>query len=196
MPTFATVKEYLAALPADRRREVEAVRAAIREGLHPDIREEISYNMIGYVIPHSVYPPGYHCDPKLPLPVAALAAQKHAISLYNMAIYGDADLLGWFTAAWKASGKKLDMGKSCVRFKAASDAPLHVITQCFKKIDPRGYIAKYEQNLAQGKSTKKKVARTATTAGKTVAKGRAKADAKSSGGTKRKPAKRASVGKR
>lgn len=158
MPNFATVKEYLAALPPERRREIEAVRAAIREGLHEQIREEISYNMIGYVIPHSVYPPGYHCNPKLPLPVAALAAQKHAISLYNMAIYGDPELLAWFVAAWKATGKKLDMGKSCVRFKAAADAPLSVITQCFKKINPKAYIAQYERNLASGKTTKKKVA--------------------------------------
>src|SRR5690349_6162694 len=121
-----TVKEYLASLPADRRADVEAVRKVILKNLDRDYREGM-HGMITYCVPHSIYPAGYHCDPKQPLPFAGLAAQKNTISVYLMCVYADGEHAGWFRGAWAKTGKKLDMGKCCVRFKRAEDAALDVI---------------------------------------------------------------------
>src|SRR5882672_4093276 len=112
-----TVEQYLAELPEDRRRAIAAVREVILENLDEDYEEGMQYGMIGYYVPHSVYPAGYHCDPGQPLPFAALASQKNYMSLYLMSLYGAGDHLKWFQQAWKKAGKKLDMGKCCVRFK-------------------------------------------------------------------------------
>ena len=112
----ATVSDYLDSLPADRRAALEAVRKVFRDNLDPAYSEGMSYGMIGYCIPHSVYPAGYHCDPKQPLPYAGLASQKNHMSLYLMCVYGNDgnnDLYRWFTEAWKKTGKKLDMGRAC-----------------------------------------------------------------------------------
>src|SRR3989337_1277487 len=112
-----TVAEYLAELPADRRAAIKAVRAVILKNLDKNYEEGMQYGMIGYCVPHRVYPAGYHCDPKQPLPFAGLASQKNYMSLYLMCNYGETDQLAWFEQAWANAGKKLNMGKCCVRFK-------------------------------------------------------------------------------
>jgi hypothetical protein len=110
-----TVVEYLSELPEERRRAIEAVRAIMLQNLHSHYEEGMQYGMIGYYVPHRVYPAGYHCDPRQPLPFAALGAQKNYLSLYLMCLYGGGDYLSWFQQAWAKTGKKLDMGKSCLR---------------------------------------------------------------------------------
>src|SRR4051794_17304451 len=112
-----TVEQYLSGLTRDRREVLEAVRQVLLENLDQDYEEGMQYGMIGYYVPHRVNPAGYHCDPSQPLPFAGLASQKNHMSLYLMCIYGDPDHSGWFRDAWARTGKKLDMGKSCVRFK-------------------------------------------------------------------------------
>ena len=108
----------------------------------------MSYGMIGYVIPHSLYPAGYHCDPKLPLPFINIASQKNSITLYHMGIYADPKLLKWFTEAHaKASPKKLDMGKSCIRYKKMEDIPFQLYAELVTKISVEDWIARYEKML-------------------------------------------------
>ena len=149
----ATVEEYLASLPEDRREALQAVRKVILKNLDKKIQEGMQYGMIGYYVPHSVYPAGYHCDPKQPLPYAGLASQKNSISLYLMGLYGSPEDDAWFREAWGKTGKKLDMGKSCVRFKKLEDVPLDVIGQAIKRIPAKTYIERYEATLAgRGKS--------------------------------------------
>ena len=137
----ATVEDLLAALPADRRQVVESVRELVDAHLPEGYAEGVQYGMIGWFVPHSIYPPGYHPDPRQPLPYMALAAQKQHFSLYMMGLYvassadGDTADVAWFRDAWKATGKKLDMGKSCVRFKRLDDLPLDVIGQAIAAMD-------------------------------------------------------------
>ena len=107
--TASTIKQFLRALPADRRRTVEAMRTVILENIDTPFAEVVQNGAIGYVVPHSVYPAGYHCDPSQPLPFAGTAAQKHHIGLYPFCIYGDPKFEEWFRAAWLKAGKKLDM---------------------------------------------------------------------------------------
>lgn len=148
-----TVDEYLAELPDDRRAAIQAVRAVIRKNLDKDFEEGMQYGMIGYFVPHRLYPAGYHCDPKQPLPFAGLASQKNYMSLYVMALYGAAgadrpeggsDYEGWFRAAWAKTGKKLDMGKCCIRFKKLDDLALEVIGEAFRRVPAKKYIENYE----------------------------------------------------
>jgi hypothetical protein len=152
----ATVDEYLAALPADRRAVVAAVRQHILDNLDDEYEEGMLYGMIGYYVPHRIYPAGYHCDPKQPLMFAALASQKNYLSLYLMCAYGDAELGKWFRDAWKKSGKKLDMGKSCIRFKKLDDLALDVVAEAIRHVPARKYIEYCE---AVEKSPPKKAAR-------------------------------------
>ena len=119
--TATTVDEYLDGLPPDRREAVSAVRKVILAYLPHGYQECMSYGMIGYVVPHSIYPKGYHCDPKLPLPFANLGSQKNHMALYLMNLYGDSKNEQWFRKAWEGAGKKLDMGKACIRFKRLED---------------------------------------------------------------------------
>jgi hypothetical protein len=149
-----TVKAYLASLPPDRRAAIQAVREVILKNLDKDYEEGMSYGMIGYYVPHSVYPPGYHCDPKQPLPFAGLASQKNHMAVYLMCTYGDSDHAKWFKDAWAKTGKKLDMGKSCVRFKKLDDLALDVIGQSIKKVPAKKYIAACEAGLALAKAGK------------------------------------------
>jgi hypothetical protein len=135
-----TVEAYLAALPEDRRRAIEAVRKVILENLDAGYEEGIRYGMIGYYVPHRVYPAGYHCDPKQPLPFAAVASQKGYMSVYLMCIYGHEVLRSWFEEAWAKAGKKLNMGKSCVRFKKLDDLALDVIGEAIRQVPTRKYI--------------------------------------------------------
>ena len=147
----ATVEQYLAELPEDRRKAIEAVRQVVLKNLDKDYEEGIQYGMIGYFVPHRVYPQGYHCDPKQPLPFAGLASQKNHMSLYLMCIYGGTDHTKWFQEAWAKTGKKLDMGKACVRFKKIDDLALDVIGEAIKRVPAKKFITYCE---AGAKSTK------------------------------------------
>jgi hypothetical protein len=143
----ATVDQYLAALCDDRRQVLQAVRTVILDNLDKDYEEGIQYGMIGYYVPHRVFPAGYHCDPKQPLPFAGLASQKNSMSLYLMCIYGSPEHEQWFREAWLASGRKLDMGKSCVRFRRLDDVALDIIGEAIRRIPARDYIARYQAGL-------------------------------------------------
>lgn len=147
MNTPRNVEEYLAGLPDDRRAALSAVREAIVANLPEGVEEGVQYGMIGYYVPHSVYPPGYHCDPKQPLPFASLAAQKNHMAVYMMSIYSDDALASWFRDAWTRAGKKLDMGKSCIRFKKLEDVPLDVLGEAIGRVSVDEYIARYEEVL-------------------------------------------------
>lgn len=128
-----TVDQYLASLPADRRAVVAAVRETILANLDAGFTEGMSYGMIGYHVPHSLYPAGYHCDPEQPLPYAGLAAQKNYYSVYLFGVYSDPDEARQFERDWKAAGKKLDMGRCCVRFKRLDDVPLDVLAAAIRR---------------------------------------------------------------
>lgn len=145
--TAATVDDYLAALPPERRVIVDALRDVILANLDGGYSEAMQYGMIGYAVPHSVFAPGYHCDPKQPLPFAALASQKNTVSIYLMGLYiggAENDDAKWFRAAWAASGKKkLDMGKSCVRVKKLDDIAFDVIGEAIRRLPAQLYIARY-----------------------------------------------------
>ncbi len=143
----ATVEAYLKSLPAERRVAINAVRQVILANLPMGYEECMSYGMIGYVVPHRLYPAGYHCDPKLPLPYANLASQKHHMALYLMTVYGDPATAQWFRKAWQAAGKKLNMGKCCVRFKKLEDVPLDVVGQVIARVPVANYIARVEKVL-------------------------------------------------
>lgn len=136
----ATVEQYLAELPADRRQPMEAVRQIILENLDADYEEGMQYGMIGYYVPHRVYPAGYHCDPKQPLPFAGLASQKNYMSLYLMCVYGDTPVTAWFRDAWSKTGKKLNMGKACIRFKKLDDLALDCIAELIRRVPAKKYI--------------------------------------------------------
>jgi hypothetical protein len=146
--TAKTVQEYLETLPEDRKSVMKALRETILEYLPEGFAETMTYGMITYVVPHSLYPQGYHCDPKQALPFVSIASQKNHIALYHMGLYGDQALLLWFEERWKQiSSKKLDMGKSCIRFKKPEDVPLKLIGELMAKISPQEWIDVYEQNL-------------------------------------------------
>jgi hypothetical protein len=157
----ATVEAYLAELPADRRAAVEQVRALIRANLDDNFEEGMQYGMIGFYIPHRIYPPGYHCDPKQPLPFAGIASQKNYLSMYLGCVYGDNGVADKFKKAWAATGKKLDMGKACIRFKKPEDLALDVIADTVKSQTAQGYIAYYEAAIKAPRKgpDKKKVAK-------------------------------------
>jgi hypothetical protein len=139
-----TVKQYLAELPPERRQAIQAVREVIRKNLRKGFEEGMQYGMIGYYVPHSVYPAGYHVDSSQPLPFAALASQKNYMSIYLMGLYGDPEQEAWFRETWKATGKKLDMGKSCIRFRKLEDLPLDVIGKTIRRFTAKRYIEQYE----------------------------------------------------
>jgi hypothetical protein len=150
-----SVQAYLRSLPADRRAAISAVRNVILKNLDSSYEEGMQYGMIGYYVPHHVYPRGYHCDPRQPLPMAALASQKNYMSLYLMSVYcGCVDdnasnqHAKWFREAWTKVGKKLDMGKSCIRFKKIGDLPLDLIGEAIRRIPASTYIKFYEASLA------------------------------------------------
>ncbi len=129
-----TVQQYLAELPADRRAAIAAVRAGHSQEPRPGFIEEgMQYGMIGYYVPHRVYPAGYHCDPRQPLPFAGLASQKNYMSLYLMCVYGDRNERSGFARRGRKTGKKLDMGKSCIRFKKLEDLALDVIGEAIRR---------------------------------------------------------------
>ncbi len=151
-----TVAQYLAELPPDRRAAIKAVRAVMRKNLDKGFKEVMAYGMIGYVVPHKLFPAGYHCDPTQPLPYAGLASQKNHMSVYLMCCYGDSKRERWLREEFAKAGKKLDMGKACIRFKKLEDLPLNVIGQAMKNAPLKQYVAAYESTLA--KSGKKRKA--------------------------------------
>ena len=156
----ASVEEYLARLPEDRRTELQTVRETMLNNLDSGYREGLHYGMISYCVPHAIFPPGYHCDPAQPLPFAMLAAQKNHLAVYLMSVYGDADHEKWFRREWAKTGKKLDMGKSCVRFKKAEDLALEVIGESIRRVPAKAYVERYQKVLAQmGKARPKPAAR-------------------------------------
>ncbi len=150
-----TVPEYLAGLPADRRAALEAVRRVILDNLDAGYEEGMQYGMVGYYVPHRLYPAGYHANPSQPLPFVSLASQKGHMALYLMCLYGSPEHEQRFKQRWKASGKKLDMGKSCVRFKKLEDLPLEVIAETIREIPAKQLIASYESALAGYRASKK-----------------------------------------
>ena len=140
--------EYIYELPEDRKQPIMKLRETILENLPDGFEEEMSYGMIGYVVPHSLYPDGYHCDPQLPLPFINIASQKNFIALYHMGIYSDKDLLNWFISEYPKYVKtKLDMGKSCIRFKNTKHIPYELIGELVSKMSAEQWISKYEQAL-------------------------------------------------
>ena len=139
-----TVAQYLAGLPKDRRDALRAVRKVILDNLDAGYAEGMQYGSIGYFVPHSVYPPGYHCDPTQPLPYVGIASQKNYMVIYLFCVYTSEDEQRRFREAWIKTGKKLDMGKSCVRFKKLEDVPLKVVGQAIKKVPVKKFVAFYE----------------------------------------------------
>ena len=143
----ATVKEYLAELPEDRKEAMTQLRETIIKSLPEGFKEQMSYGMITYVVPHSIYPAGYHCDPKQALPFLSIASQKNFVAFYHMGIYAKPDLLQWFTQEYpKHTDAKMDMGKSCVRFKKPDQIPHKLIGQLIKKVTVKDWIKTYEEN--------------------------------------------------
>jgi hypothetical protein len=143
------VEEYLAELPEDRHAAIVAVRETILKNLDEGYEECMQYGMIGYCVPHHVYPAGYHCNPSQPLPFAALASQKNHMAVYLMTIYGGSRDEIWFRNAWAKTGKKLDMGKCCIRFRKLEDLALDVIGEAIRRFPSKKYIEQYESSLRQ-----------------------------------------------
>lgn len=139
-----TVTDYLNELPDDRREAISKLRVVIRKNLPKGLEEGISYGMIGYVVPHKLYPPGYHCDPRQPLPFANLASQKNYMALYLMTAYFQDTVAKVLRDGFQAAGKKLDMGKSCIRFRKLEDLPLDVIAKAVSMVSVKEYIGIYE----------------------------------------------------
>jgi hypothetical protein len=157
-----TVEEYLQGLPADRRAAIGAVRSVMLKHLPDGYAEGMLYGMIGYFVPHSIYPAGYHCDPKLPLMYACLGSQKNHMALHLMCAYGDPASERWLRDEFKAAGKKLDMGKACLRFRKLEDLPLDVIGRFVARVPVKKYIARIEQVVAQRAAGKGKKAKRET----------------------------------
>jgi uncharacterized protein YdhG (YjbR/CyaY superfamily) len=145
---MVTVNDYIESLPEDRKATMQQLREVINANLPEGFNETISYGMIGWVVPHSAYAPGYHCDPKLPLPFLSIASQKNFIAVYHMGIYASKDLLDWFTAEYPKYVKtKLDIGKSCIRFKKPEAIPFNLIGELVAKMNVESWIELYEKNL-------------------------------------------------
>lgn len=141
-----TPEQYLSELTEDRKPIIMKLRQIILENLPDGFKEEMSYGMLGYVVPHSLYPSGYHCNPKLPLPFISLASQKAHIGFYHMGIYANEELLNWFTSEYEKTDikVKLNMGKSCIRFKKEAHIPYKLLGDLIAKMTPQDWIATYE----------------------------------------------------
>ncbi|WP_375326162.1 DUF1801 domain-containing protein [Flagellimonas sp. GZD32] len=142
-----TPEEYLEKLPEERKVAVSQLRETVKKHLPDGFEECINYKMLGYVVPHSIYPNGYHCNPKLPLPFIHIASQKNFVALYHMGIYANPELLDWFVKEYpKHVSNKLDMGKSCIRFKKMDQIPFALIGKLCEKMTPQDWIDLYEIN--------------------------------------------------
>ncbi len=143
-----TVHEILTSLPSDRVEPFNKLHDVILTNLPKGFEAAISYGGLGYVVPHTLYPSGYHCKPIEPLPFAGIASQKHSINFYHMGMYSDPKLLNWFVSEYpKHTKQKLDMGKSCVRFKKLDDIPYTLIGELMKKMSVKDWIDFYETTL-------------------------------------------------
>ncbi|WKD86749.1 hypothetical protein KCTC32516_02127 [Polaribacter huanghezhanensis] len=143
-----TVDEYINQLPEDCKVVLTKLRKVINQNLPKGFVEEINYNMPGYVVPHSLYPKGYHCNTTLPLPFLNIASQKNFVVLYHMGLYANPEICAWFTSEYpKHCKRKLDMGKSCVRFKKMDDIPYELIGELVRKMTPQQWIEMYESKL-------------------------------------------------
>ncbi|SFC07466.1 protein of unknown function (DU1801) [Flagellimonas taeanensis] len=143
-----TPEEYISKVPEERKEAISKLRETLKNNLPKGFEECINYGMIGFVVPHSLYPDGYHCDPKLPLPFANIASQKNFVALYHTAIYADKEIHDWFVNEYpKHVNTKLDMGKSCIRFKNIQNIPYKLIGELCQKMTPQEWIKIYEQNI-------------------------------------------------
>ena len=143
-----TPEEYLDNLPDDRKQAMNQLRKTILDNLPKGFEETLSYGMIGYVVPHSIYPNGYHCNPKLPLPFINIASQKNFIAVYHMGLYSNQKLMNWFVQEYpKHCNTKLDMGKSCIRFKKIDQIPFELIADLSKKVTVKDWIEIYEKSI-------------------------------------------------
>jgi hypothetical protein len=179
-----TVDEYLASIPADRRAAIQRVREVILANLDKGYEEGMQYGMIGYYVPHSIYPAGYHCDPKQPLTYCALASQKNYMSVYLGGLYGDPEHEAWFRKEWSKTGKRLDMGKCCVRFKKLDDLPLELVGRSVARLPLRKFINFYESviiSLRSNNNAARKKAKKAPAASKPKSKAKAGTRAKANG---------------
>lgn len=141
-------KEYIDLLPEERKKVVSRIRGIVNKQIPKGFQEQISYGMLGWVVPHSIYPDGYHCDTKLPLPFLNLASQKNFVALYHAGIYADPELYEWFVAEYpKHCKRKLDMGKSCIRFKSMDDIPYGLIEELCTKMTVDDWVTLYEKNI-------------------------------------------------
>ena len=139
------IKEYLQNIPEERKEVFDKLMKTVRENIPKGFSEELSYGIPAWVVPHSLYPKGYHCSPELPLPFVSVASQKNFIALYHMGIYATPELLDWFMKEYpKHSKRKLNMGKSCVRFKKMDEIPFELIGDLMKKMNPKEWMEKYE----------------------------------------------------
>jgi len=142
------VTEYLAELPAERQQAMTELRSIVLKNLPKGFKEQMSYGMISYVVPHSIYPEGYHCNPEQALPFLSIASQKNFIAVYHMGVYAMPELYKWFTTEFsKQSKTKLDMGKSCIRFKKPEHIPYKLIGDLVKKVSVKDWISHYEKVL-------------------------------------------------
>lgn len=142
------VNDYITELPEDRKEIVEKIRKTVIANLPKGFEETMGYGMMGYVVPHSIYPKGYHCNPKEPLPFMGVASQKNFIAFYHMGIYADEKLYDWFVAEYPNHCKtKLDMGKSCIRFKKMNDIPYELLAQLVAKMTVQDWISLYEEKF-------------------------------------------------
>jgi uncharacterized protein YdhG (YjbR/CyaY superfamily) len=150
-----TVDAYFDELPEERKKPMSKLRSVIKKNIPKGFKEEMNYGMIGFVVPHSKYPAGYHCKPKDPLPFMNVASQKNFIAVYHMGVYADPKLLKWFTDAHaKASPKKLDMGKSCIRYNKPEDIPYELIGELASKITVDEWIERYETAFKDSRKKK------------------------------------------
>src|SRR6476660_1769309 len=143
-----TPEQYIKELPANRKEPVSKLRETVLKNLPKGFKELMGYGMLGYVVPHELFPAGYHCDPKQALPFMGIASQKHFVAFYHMGIYASPELLKWFTTEYtKLSPSKLDMGKSCIRFKKTENIPYKLLGELVKKVTVKDWINLYEKNL-------------------------------------------------
>ena len=151
-----TILEYISQLTEDRKEPISKLRNIINQNIDRGFSEEINYGMIGWVVPHSLYPEGYHCDPKLPLPFMSIASQKHFIAVYHMGVYANPKLLEWFISEYpKHCSTKLDMGKSCIRFKIVENIPYNLIGELVTKMSANDWIMLYESNVKDARKRNK-----------------------------------------
>ncbi len=150
-----TVQEYLAAVPEERQEAFTRLYQTIRDNLPAGFQEGIHYGMIGWVVPHALYPAGYHVNPKQPLLFVALASQKNHIAVYHSGLYSDPELMAWFVRGYaKFSVRKLDAGKSCLRFKKPEQIPIELIAELMRKMTPQDWITLYESKIKSWRKSK------------------------------------------